>query len=510
MKLISIFYFDAFCNGYVTDVRVLACRLVEQWLRIVRGDDVPILPSRIEEPLQSQESSCQSEDSIKPEDDSSSEKSQALAVNEPNATEGHLPVYKITIRDGKKVLTEVCSKVADDDSSTEASAVEDAEPASEEIEDDDDDDEDYVIKPVRLKKKPSATKGKRAAVNKKERGSTDGAAKQSPKVERGKKAKVTEQAKSKAEEKVKGKAAKNKVEDPKVKETSSKKVKGTEEAASTKHKDTSKLDLSLKNRKRLVTEKEHGKFDKLHVKDKSKEPTSIMDMDSLTDKEKETLSKFITPPISKLGKIPKKSSVSKEEKPLDDKNKSTKEGSDAKSEIKKHTDLKKEENSKKTIRSPVPEIKREKEKKWSIEPKRALPTDQKPKTAKIYSAKFRSTGLEEEVSKPPPRKDVKEHHKKEKPLLPSLSLSEKKPLKRHSPPPPDIYIPEKKLKPESPVTGEEKKHPEKPGIKLIPPKPRRESCFNFNRVLHCYQWLAILTSQLFTNYTETFYSSLLL
>ncbi|XP_067001508.2 serine/threonine-protein phosphatase 1 regulatory subunit 10 isoform X1 [Anabrus simplex] len=118
------------------------------------------------------------------------------------------------------------------------------------------------------------------------------------------------------------------------------------------------------------------------------------------------------------------------------------------------------------IKKPIPVVETKKA-SISIEVRR---NDVRPKTVKKFHSKFRSTGLEEEV-KPPPSRPIKK--------LPPPP--EKKPikfpsLKRPSPPRENI-LPEKKLKPTIPeIVPEEVKKNEKNGsIKLIPPRPK--PCF---------------------------------
>uniref|UniRef100_A0A1B6GBH7 Serine/threonine-protein phosphatase 1 regulatory subunit 10 n=1 Tax=Cuerna arida TaxID=1464854 RepID=A0A1B6GBH7_9HEMI len=462
-------------------VRLLACKLVEQWLRIVRGDNDVSTPKVGEQAAGAPQQVSVSSSPVSSAGEPEHSEPPVSSGSVDGASDGHLPVYKITIRDGKQVLAEISgdrrssSEVAEEDCSTGAEDVNQDEEEEDREEEqtsgetesvvndnaDDEDDED-LIKPVKLKKKPQTKAAKQntkkpAKVHaKKDRESCDSnssakAAKLQNKLRDnvksdGKKAKV-DVAKSKT-------PPKSKIA-PKVKENDTTKnsvvSKDTEESSSTKPKE--KLSLSLKNKKTSLQTKEklESKFDK---KDKIK-----FDDDSLTEKEKETLSKFITPPISKLGKIPKKSSSNKEEKISEEKNRTLKdENIDVKPEIRKVVDLKK------------PDSKRpEKNYSISVEPKRSVQNDARPKTVKTYNSKFRSTGLEEEVKPPPPRLVPK----KPLPSLSPLGLLEKseKKLGKRTSPPPEVHIPEKKPKPESPV--EEKKPVEKVGgIKLIPPKPK--------------------------------------
>lgn len=473
-------------------MRVLACKLVDLWLRIVRGDDSAPSTSEAGQPLlatsPSEFSKLNTEDAIDGE--------TKIETTDISGSDGHLPVYKITIRDGKKVLAEISggqrlsSEAMEEGSSTGTEDIhqEEGESVEDEVDDNiDDDDEDYVVKPVKLRKKPPIKPNKQSIArkpakvrgsNKKERESTDSgsSANKSPNHQKAtvkptpKKIKNEQQ---KVKSNVKNKSS-SLVDDNHKNEIANIKSNSvnndTEKLVNAKPKE--KINLSLKNKTnaKLTKEKEKNdkKIDKFDIKenkklennDKSKK--KVESYDSLTDKEKESLSKFITPPISKLGKIPKKSAANKEEKQSEEKNRTLKEEtSDNKSELKKTSETKK-----------LPDVKRpEKKYSMSVEQKRSLPNESRPKTVKTYNSKFRSTGLEEEV-KPPPSKAIPK--KTTTSLLSSpLGLPEKKSVKRSSPPPPDITIPEKK--PKTDPTIEEKKPTEKVGgIKLIPPKPKRK------------------------------------
>ena len=130
------------------------------------------------------------------------------------------------------------------------------------------------------------------------------------------------------------------------------------------------------------------------------------------EKDKDTLAKVQPQSLQKLGRIPKKN------------------GEEKKEESKKPT--------------------------FSIEVRK---TEDKPKTVKVFNAKMRSTGLLEEAKPPPPR-PVK------KPAASLPVLPPPAPIKRTSPIKDIMAPPEKKMKMDS---------IERPGlIKLIPPKPKRK------------------------------------
>lgn len=153
-------------------------------------------------------------------------------------------------------------------------------------------------------------------------------------------------------------------------------------------------------------------------KEKDKDKDKKESKEKQAEKDKDTLSKVLPQTPQKLARIPKK--------PSDEKSKET---ADKPKEVKK-------------------------DKNFSIEPRK--PGEERPRTVKVFNAKMRSTGLEEEVKPPPPRTG-----KKPTPsvTLPSIPQKRPSPIK-------DIVIPEKKAKMEI---------PERPGaIKLIPPKPKRK------------------------------------
>lgn len=157
-------------------------------------------------------------------------------------------------------------------------------------------------------------------------------------------------------------------------------------------------------------------------KEKDKDKDKKESKEKQAEKDKDTLSKVLPQASQRLARIPKK--------PSEEKNKET-------------TDKTKETKS---------------DKNFSIEPRK--PGEERPRTVKVFNAKMRSTGLEEEVKPPPPRTG-----KKPTPSVTLLSIPQKRPS-----PVKDLVIPEKKPKIDI---------PERPGaIKLIPPKPKRK-CYQY-------------------------------
>lgn len=213
---------------------------------------------------------------------------------------------------------------------------------------------------------------------------------------------------------------------------SSSKSSSSSSSSSSKHKDKEKSSSSSRDKK---SSREKDKRDKSKDKDKHRDNGSIKSSTSSKDKDKgkkenkekqaekdkDTLAKILPQTLQKLGRIPKKSA----------------------------TDEKSKENK---------EIK--KDKNFSIEPRKS--GEERPRTVKIFNAKMRSTGLEEEVKPPPPRSG-------KKPTTPSVTLPTI-PQRRPSP-----------IKDIPPVLEKKQKTdiPERPGaIKLIPPKPKRKFDLN--------------------------------
>lgn len=465
-------------------MRLLACKLVDHWLRIVKGDignpsivtAATTLDSVCDRPADVVDSKIQNAEDQK--------NAQTLVENNSvsdrdGASDGSndekLPVYKITIRNGKKVLAEInadrrsSTEITEEESSTGNEDInqEDYDPAADELDDEDND----LIKPVKLRKKSSVRKqvkqkstSKVEGGVKKDRDSTDSASSTGKFTNQFKEGSKLSTNKTKCET--------NKSNQKNKADGNSKKTKEVANAKSNKEtleppsfKPKTKMTLSLKNKKGVTCTKDNKVLNKCEDKEKN-----VFDSSLLTEKEKESLSKMITPPISKVGKIPKKTSLTKEEKQSEEKNRTLKnDPPDNKTDTKNCFEPKKSE------------IKRlDKKISISIEPKKNVPSEARPKTVKTYNSKFRSTGLEEET-KPVPTRPLA---KKLPPLLPPApGAQDKKIVNKRSSPPPDVPVPEKKLKPDI-ILQEEKKMPEKVGgIKLIPPKPKRKSLYNFNLFL---------------------------
>ncbi|XP_037051117.1 neurofilament medium polypeptide-like [Bradysia coprophila] len=148
---------------------------------------------------------------------------------------------------------------------------------------------------------------------------------------------------------------------------------------------------------------------------------------------------------------------------------------------KSKSDDKERRNSKETAKESgdVKESKEAKEKrkesgpskKSSISIEVKKDTENLPKTVKTFNSKFRSHGLAEEAPPPPSRRGLQ--RPSSQPTA-GASIPGTTVTKRPSPPPEkkDAVVPEKKLKIDTSLAVE------KPGIKLIPAKPKSEYLSN--------------------------------
>ncbi|CAL7943248.1 unnamed protein product [Xylocopa violacea] len=226
---------------------------------------------------------------------------------------------------------------------------------------------------------------------------------------------------------------------------------GSSSSSSSTSKSSSSKDKSSKDKEKHHSSSKHSssknKSDKEREKEKQKKDQA--------EKDKATLEKVQGLALSsKFGKIPKKKS--EEEKSGDVAvRKSSTDSRDSSKENKS--------DSKKVA---IPE---KKNISISIESrKNSQDSTTRPKTVKTFNSKFRSTGLEEEVKPPPPRSAKKPNAIIDKKVIPQKLPA----LKRPSPLREAIPSTDKraKLSLDSPTTppSEEKKG----GIKLIPPKPK--------------------------------------
>ncbi|XP_043525738.1 serine/threonine-protein phosphatase 1 regulatory subunit 10 isoform X2 [Frieseomelitta varia] len=190
-----------------------------------------------------------------------------------------------------------------------------------------------------------------------------------------------------------------------------------------------------------------NKSDKEREKEKQKKDQAEKDKATLEKVQGQALS-------SKFGKIPKKKL--EEEKSGD-------------AAIRKSsTDSRDSSKENKTDSKKVTAVPEKKNISISIESrKNSQDSTTRPKTVKTFNSKFRSTGLEEEVKPPPPRSVKKSHPVVDKKTVPQKLPTLKRPSPLREAIPSDKRA---KVSLDSPTTppSDEKKG----GIKLIPPKPK--------------------------------------
>ncbi|XP_069697573.1 serine/threonine-protein phosphatase 1 regulatory subunit 10 isoform X2 [Periplaneta americana] len=387
---------------------------------------------------------------IKSEDGSDESNEDASTWDAPI---GQLPVYRITIRDGKQVLAKVfagekSNKKLSADNSNVTSVAESVKTLSKcsvlvpKV-------NDAILKKEELKKEAEELPTKISADS---------------------------QRSPVAKSKIKSEKPETNSDGTKTSKEVQKKSKDVQQNTKAPDKDKkSKVESSKEKSKEKDTSKEKNK-EKLKEKDNGKErennkikdrKTSTEKSNAQSEKDKAALAKLIPPAISKLGKIPKKSKPEEMKSNTDVKKPSPNE------EVKKPSseDVKKvsnEEVKKPEIRRPpIPDLPTSRKPSMSIESRKSTDAA-RPKTVKTFNSKFRSTGLEEEA-KPPPARPIK------KPIMPIEKKPVKLPsLKRPSPPKELSTPPEKKLKPTiaDAANDDAKKNEKTGGIKLIPPRPK--------------------------------------
>jgi len=478
------------CNLHMfmfSGVKLLASKLVEQWLRIVKGEteairahhaasievhaaecvtvteegnktdvcsdkvqaksgvdeckvDVTSLPGKQENIVQvkteiSENKVVEVHKLLVKTEDGSEGSPEEVAWDGPL---GQLPVYKITIRDGKQVLAKVFSgekpnRRLSTDSASVVSVAEVGKPVVKVSATVATVSDTVVVKKEDIKKEVEESVVKSTVDTQK--GSVVKSRVKSEKLENNVEGlKLSKDVQKKTKEaqlstKIPDKQKKTKVE-------SSNEKSREREASKEKSKDKSK-DKEI-SREREAKDRESNK-----IRDKKLSSEKVI---AQSEKDKAALAKLIPPAISKLGKIPKKPRQEEPQSPVAD--------------VKKQSsgDVKKPPVYEATSRKPSISI--ESRKSDSV----------RPKTVKTFNSKFRSTGLEEEA-KPPPSRPVR------KVIAPVNKKSVKLPsLKRPSPPKELSAPPEKKLKPSvAEVGADDAKKADKSGsIKLIPPRPKRK------------------------------------
>lgn len=408
-------------------MRILASKLVEQWLTIAKGETAPITSQNSivnnKENIQIAHSpiilnkgrSC---DSNKESDDNSDDlhvqsndlvdendlSSDKNVINETNHCNEGL-VFKLTVKDGKQIL----AKVTNDSSPKKRQDSVDGIKSKDDKESTDD----------RTKSKEDRHKSKDRNHDKSKKSSSSSSSHKSS----------SSKLSSSSSSKHSGSSSKHK-------SSSTGSHRSGSSSSSSREKSKNSSSSSSKS-------KSSSSRDKHREKDKEKEKEKL----SQADKDKDTLAKILPQSTLKLAKIPKKTSSSSSAG--DDKNdKSEKPSSDS---------------------STTSNIVNAKKKSISIEVRKG--TD-RPKTVKTYNAQFRSHGLAEEAPPPPSRKDLKKPSPTTTPgtSIPSNPIA----VKRSLSPTGATKEVEKKIKLATSPTHSTPTV-EKPGaIKLIPAKPKRK------------------------------------
>ncbi|CAG5021455.1 unnamed protein product [Parnassius apollo] len=355
-------------------IRALASKLVEQWLKTVKGEQVvPIKlsdishivldaqteiepeiknenPSDVESEIKENDSNTESIVKVEnPSDElpNQEEKENNIKITDTEKEAETLPVLKITLKNGKQILSQV------DDSDSKAS---DDLPEKEKI------------------KEKHKSKSREKSNDKHSYSSKSSSSKHSSKSSSEKHRSSHKSSSSKH-------SSKDKTKD---------KDKHSSHSSKSKHNTSnSSISSNSSSSKRSSSSSSKTRDDKSKVssdKEKSKEKDEKGKESPKPSDEKAEEKQNPTPPsIQKLGKIPKLSDVKKEK----------------------------------------PSI--------SIEVRK--PDEPKPKTVKTFHSKFRKHGLEEEVKPPPSRASIL--NKKPPPVLPPTIPIPKRPSPVHNEPPPE-------------------------------------------------------------------------
>lgn len=344
-------------------------------------------------------------------------------------------VFKVTVRNGKQVLAKVTEtsprkgvsvKASDSDESAEVS---DREKSKSGVNGGDKkvrDDKDSSKSREHRDKEKSSRDSKSSRDREKDRKSSDSHRSSSGKSS-------SKHSSSVSSDKDKHSTSKSSSGSSSHKSSSHKSSSSSSKSSS--HKSSSSSSRDKDRDKHRSSSSSASKSSSSSSKDKEKKDEELKA--SQADKDKATLAKVLPQSISKMAKIPKKSST-------------TEEGDST---------------------TPAP-------KKNSISIEVRKDTESRPKTVKTFNSQFRSHGLAEEAPPPPSRRGLKKPNASPSPAgatipSPNITASTTTALPKRSLSPTlaakDLH--EKKLKLESPIV-------EKPGaIKLIPPKPKRKYQF---------------------------------
>ncbi|KAG4076018.1 hypothetical protein HA402_003844 [Bradysia odoriphaga] len=469
-------------------VRILASKLVEQWLKIVKGEssltpvtvqqqDVVVAVLKPEVPEVKVESTESGDDEALDEADESEDLVDPLEIPSNHVPQDDVDskerlskaksdglVYKITVKDGKqvfakleaspkkeadsekaKVKSELNIKIKNEDSvkgksepiaKLKIATVDGKKQIKDKVKQEsvESKEQDKVEANKKVEKAKSETVKEKSKSDDKERRNSKETAKESGDVKESKEAKEKRKdssskssSSSKHSSSSRSSSQKSSRSDSKHKTSSSSSSSRDKNRDSERDKDRDKdRDRSSKSSSSKSSSKSSSSSSSKSSQSKEKRD-SIDEKVSQSMKDKDTLTKVIPPSITKLGKIPKKTTTSDGDSAA-----TTETGPSKKSSI-------------------------------SIEVKKD--TENRPKTVKTFNSKFRSHGLAEEAPPPPSRRGLQ--RPSSQPTA-GASIPGTAVTKRPSPPPEkkDAVVPEKKLKIDTSLAVE------KPGIKLIPAKPK--------------------------------------
>lgn len=402
-------------------MRLLAGKLVEQWLRLVKGeaikpvegatDEKKSIPDLVDCPRKVDES----DNSVPLNTDIPSETDDALISNPPSE-----PATVKTVEEPMAVVIEI----NDNSENVSGKVAEKEQVLNEKLEEEALPETTKSVNPLSNEDEPDTTSSKNTVPKE-------------PVKSKEKKEKQSSNSHSPKSSRYSSKRSSGSSSHHKDKERSSK----------DRDKDRDKRSGSKSSTRDRDRDKDKDKErEKDRDKDKEKEKERAKAKYKQEEKDKATLDKLKPKTLPKLGKIPKKSSSD--------------EKSNGKSDDKS---LKPDNLDDKPNRAEL--------KKPSISIEVRKSEGNRPKTVKTFNSKFRSHGLEEEAKPPPPRSSKKSSNT----ILPTIPP----PPKRLSPPPryDNMAPPEKVAKiAEAPVQA-------KPGaIKLIPPKPKRKYRFSYDKL----------------------------
>lgn len=440
-----------------TGVRILAAKLVEQWLKIAKGETMTITSQNLivvnKEYVQSphipiilNKGVIYSESNKDANDESASldepmtmngmidrdeNDSDRDVVNENNCNEGL--VYKFTVKDGMQILAKVSDSSSPKKLNNQISRSNDSAIGS-------DSDDSKMLK-VRNNNSSSDKKSKDDKDASKHSSDRSKSKDRSRDKDRKSGSSSSSSHKTSSSKSSSSSSTKNNTSSSSNNHSSSssKSHKSSNGSSGSKNGSSSSSSSSRdKSKDKHRSSSSHSKSssgssrDKEKRDDKDAKSKSEASKLSQADKDKATLAKVLPQAITKIGKIPKKPS-----------------SGDDKSTSETATDEEKKAAA-------------AKKKSISIEVRKDA---DRPKTVKTYNSQFRSHGLAEEAPPPPSRRDLKKPSTTPTPGTTIPSVPTKRSLSPSSSATKDI---EKKIKVSSPTS-------EKPGaIKLIPAKPKRK------------------------------------